>query len=120
MKNLNKLTDRQLESRLKKAYDSSNYELVELLENEQRLRYTNWEKQFTKPNKTNFLTQHIYEGNLDGVEYKKVMSFTDKGMRIRYYVGGIEVRNEKRKIARTIMFDLKINNKIKITTIKNK
>ena len=47
MKNLNELTDTQLERKLNKAYNSSSYELVNLIEDEQRLRYLNWEKQMT-------------------------------------------------------------------------
>ena len=47
MKNLNELTDTQLERKLNKAYNSSSYELVDLIEDEQRLRYSNWEKQMT-------------------------------------------------------------------------
>ena len=47
MKNLNELTDTQLERKLNKAYSSSSYELVDLIEDEQRLRYSNWEKQMT-------------------------------------------------------------------------
>tara|TARA_R110002074_G_C11992349_1_gene613209 strand:- start:60 stop:434 length:375 start_codon:yes stop_codon:yes gene_type:complete len=45
MKNLNELTDTQLERKLNKAYNSSSYELVDLIEDEQRLRYSDWEKQ---------------------------------------------------------------------------
>ena len=47
MKNLKELTDTQLERKLNKAYNSSSYELVNLIEDEQRLRYLNWEKQMT-------------------------------------------------------------------------
>ena len=47
MKNLKELTDTQLERKLNKAYNSSGYELVNLIEDEQRLRYSNWEKQMT-------------------------------------------------------------------------
>ena len=113
MKNLNELTERQLELRLSKAYDSSNYELVERIEEEQRLRYVNWEKQLAKK-KTNELTEHIYIGDFEGVEYKKVMSFTSKGSRTRYYIGGVEVRNEKRSKAKSIIFHLQINKKLNI------
>ena len=47
MKNLNELTDTQLERKLNKAYNSSSYELVDLIEDEQRLRCSAWEKQMT-------------------------------------------------------------------------
>lgn len=47
MKNLKELTDTQLDRKLNKAYNSSSYELVNLIEDEQRLRYLNWEKQMT-------------------------------------------------------------------------
>jgi hypothetical protein len=48
MKNLKELNDTQLERKLNKAYNSSSYELVNLIENEQRLRYSNWKKQLLK------------------------------------------------------------------------
>jgi|TARA_R110002073_G_scaffold315631_1_gene488266 hypothetical protein len=42
IKNLKKLTDKQLERQLNKAYNSSNYEIVNLIEDEQRTRYSLW------------------------------------------------------------------------------
>jgi hypothetical protein len=111
MKNLKELTDKQIESRLTRAYNSSNYELVDTLETEQRLRYSNWEKQFSlkKADDDKIVTFGTYEG----VEYKKVISFNSKGSRTRYYVDGTEVTNEKRSKAKEIIFNLKINKKLK-------
>ena len=111
MKNLKQLTDKQIESRLIKAYNSSDYESVDVLETEQRLRYSNWEKQFS-PKKAD---DHkiVTFGTYEGVEYKKEMSFNSKGSRIKYFVDGAEVRNEKRTKAKSIIFDLKINKKLK-------
>jgi len=43
MINLNELTDTQLERKLNKAYKISSYESVDLIENEQRKRYMNWQ-----------------------------------------------------------------------------
>tara|TARA_A100000172_G_C2983443_1_gene90232 strand:+ start:77 stop:457 length:381 start_codon:yes stop_codon:yes gene_type:complete len=120
MKNLKQLTDKQIESRLIKAYNSSNYELVEVLEEEQRLRYSDWEKQFVKTALiTGFIPKKVDNhkivtfGNYEGIEYKKEISFDSKGSRTRYYVDGIEVTNEKRSKAKEIIFNLKINKKQK-------
>ena len=115
MKNLNELTDTQLDRKLNKAYSSDNFELIDLIEDEQRLRYSNWEKQLLKQIKTvkKVDEQHIYIGEYKGKEYKQIRTFTDKGSRTRFYVDCVEVTKEKRNEATSIIFHLKINDKIK-------
>jgi hypothetical protein len=111
MKNLNELTDRQLELKLDNAYKSDNHDLIDIIENEQKLRYMNWEKQFS-PKKT-INKKHVKAGNYEGIEYRQEMTFNSKGSRIRYYIDGIEVTNEKRSKAKEVIYNLKINNKLK-------
>ena len=57
--------------------------------------------------------QHIYIGEYKGKEYKQIRTFTDKGSRTKFYVDCMEVTKEKRNEASSIIFHLKINNKIK-------
>ena len=101
MKNLKELTDKQLELKLNRAYNSSNSEAIDLIEVEQRFRYMNWEKELTlntKPSKSK--VQHISVGNDEnGNEYKRVSTYTiGKGSRTRLYINSVEVvKDERRK-----------------------
>ena len=115
IKNLKELTDTQLERKLNKAFFSGDYKLVDLIEYEQKLRYSDWEKQLLKQINTvkKVDEQHIYVGIYEGKEYKQIRTFTDKGSRTKFYVDCIEVTKEKRNEASSIIHHLKINNKIK-------
>jgi len=101
MESLKELTDVQLERKLSRSYRLSNNKQISLIEDEQRLRFMNWEKQLrlnTKPN--NSKVQHIRTGNdKNGNEYKRVATFTiGKASRTRFYINSIEVvKNERRK-----------------------
>jgi len=115
MTSLKELTDIQLERKLTRLYDLGKDKEISLIEDEQKLRYSNWEKQLLKQIKTvkKVDEQHIYIGEYKGKEYKQIRTFTDKGSRTRFYVDCMEVTKEKRNEASSIIFHLKINNKIK-------
>ena len=115
MTSLKELTDIQLERKLTRLYDLGKDKEISLIEDEQKLRYSNWEKQLLKQIKTvkKVDEQHIYIGEYKGKEYKQIRTFTDKGSRTKFYVDCMEVTKEKRNEASSIIFHLKINNKIK-------
>jgi hypothetical protein len=115
MTSLKELTDIQLERKLTRLYDLGKDKEISLIEDEQKLRYSNWEKQLLKQIKTvkKVDEQHIYIGEYKGKEYKQIRTFTDKGSRTKFYVDCMEVTKEKRNEASEIIYHLKINNKIK-------
>jgi len=101
MESLKELTDVQLERKLSRSYRLSNNKQISLIEDEQRLRFMNWEKELTlntKPSKSK--VQHISVGNDEnGNEYKRVSTYTiGKGSRTRLYINSVEVvKDERRK-----------------------
>lgn len=109
------LTDKQLESKLNKAYKVDDNEVIDLIESEQRRRYIEWENQFkpkSQPEKVNNLkgSRHLITmvNDDEGNQYEKVMTFNKNGRRSRFYVNGLEVTKKLRSKCIETMCNLEI------------
>ena len=115
VKELKTLTDKQLKSKLSKAYKVDDNKAIDSIESEQRRRYIEWENKFKstsqshKINNLKVIRHMITMVNDDeGNEYKRVMTFNKNGRRLRFYVNGLEVTKKLRSKCIETMCNLEI------------